>query len=86
MISIPDNALILKDIDNEDDLQYRYLLVNQFEAIKEDWDNIMTTAERLHTLIFTAENRLTQNDKKIKERCCKLSLLEMVYSNWQEEG
>ncbi len=82
MIPVPDNALVLKDIENEPNIQYKNLLINQFESIKEEEDIIKSTAERLHTLIFTPDDELTRNDRKIKARCCNLSLLERVYSEW----
>ena len=37
MIPVPRNALILKDINNEPDLQYRRLLQNQYKALKADF-------------------------------------------------
>lgn len=82
MIPVPDEAIIPIHINEEQDLRYRRLLQNQYAAIRRDWEIIQTTAERLHTLIFTPDAELSFHDKKIKERCCNLSLLESIYGNW----
>ena len=82
MIPVPDNALILKDIANEPDRQYRRLLQNQYKAIKADQTAIQKTAENLRTLVFTADDSLSNYDKQVKVRCCDLVLLESVYMKY----
>ena len=82
MIPVPDNAIIPIHINNETNSQYRRLLQKQYEAIQQDSESIIRTAERLYTLIFTPDDELTRNDRKIKSRCCNLSLLERVYYEW----
>lgn len=82
MIPVPDEAIIPICINDEENIQYRRLLQNQYRAISQDWSVIQATAERLHTLIFTPDTDLSPNDKKIKERCCNLPLLESIYKNW----
>lgn len=67
MIPVPDNALILKDIDNESDRPYRRLLQNQYKAIKADQAAIQKTAENLRDLIFTSDNVLSIMTNKSKQ-------------------
>lgn len=83
MIPVPDDALILKDIDNESDEQYKRLLQNQYKEIKNDWAQIEKTATNLRNLVVTDDSKLSNYEKQIKARCCKLSLLESVCQNWR---
>lgn len=82
MIPVPDSALLLKNINNEPNLQYKRLLQNQYQAIKSDSDAIMNTAEKLRNLILTNDEKLNDYDKRIKSRCCNLVLLESVYTKY----
>lgn len=84
MIPVPNSALLLKDIDNEPDQQYKRLLQNQYNAIKADRCAIQKTAENLRNLIFTPNDKLGEYDKQVKARCCDLILLESVYSNYEK--
>lgn len=79
MIPVPDHAIILKDIDNEPDQQYKRLLQNQYKEIKADWSAIQKTAEHLRSLVLSSDDKLNNYEKLVKERCCDLSLLESVY-------
>jgi len=83
MIPVPDKALILMDIVNEPDEQYRRLLQNQYKEIKKDADAINKTAQNLRELILKDESELTTFDKSIKARCCNLTLLESVYEQYK---
>lgn len=83
MIPVPDKALILKDIDNEPDRQYKRLLQNQYKAIKADKAAIQKAAENLRVLILTNDNALNTYDKQVKSRCCDLALLESIYMKYQ---
>lgn len=85
MIPVPDSALLLKDIANEPDIQYRRLLQNQYKAIKADSSAIERTAKNLRKLILTNDDKLAAYDKQIKSRCCDLSLLESVYHTYGVE-
>lgn len=82
MIPVPDEALILIDIENEPDAQYRRLLQNQYRDIKKDADAILKTAMNLRTLILKKDSELTTFDRNIKSRCCNLALLESVYGQY----
>ena len=78
MIPVCETALVHVDIPNIEDEQYRRLLQNQYKYIRRDETKIRETAENLFTLIFTADEQLSECDKRIKKRCCNLSLLESV--------
>ena len=84
MIPVPRNALILKDINNELDLQYRRLLQNQYKALKADWNAIQKTAENLRNLIVTPDDKLGEFDRKVKSRCCDIVVLESVYTGYKK--
>ncbi len=86
MIPVPDEALILMDIANEPDAQYRRLLQNQYRDIKKDANAILATAANLRTLILKDDSELTEQDKRIKERCCNLAILEKVYKQYSKKG
>ena len=66
-------------INNEADEKYKRLLQNQYQAIKADSAAITKTAYKLRTLILTEDEKLSEFDKKIKERCCDLKTFESVY-------
>lgn len=78
MLPVTDDALLLIDIDHLKDKKYQRLLQNQYRYIKADEAQILNTAHNLHTLIFTEDEKLTSNDKRIKSRCCNLPLLESL--------
>lgn len=84
MIPVPKDVLMLIDITHETDVAYRRLLQNQYHAINSDYSNIKKTAERLRNLICTDNNKLSEYDIKIKNRCCNLPLLESVYVNYNK--
>lgn len=82
MIPVPSSALLLKDIAQEPDRQYRRLLQNQYNAVKADWSAIQKTAENLRNLVLTPDEKLSNYDKQVKARCCDLAKLESVYINY----
>lgn len=86
MIPVPSSELLLKDINNEPDQQYKRLLQNQYKAIKADWSAIQKTAENLRNLVLTPEENLGNYDKRVKARCCNLALLESVYVNYEKKS
>lgn len=86
MIPVPDDVLLLIDIANEPDLQYRRLLQNQYKAIAADLSAIEKTAMNLRTLVFTADEKLSEWDRSVKARCCNLELLERACSSYGKAG
>ena len=55
---------------------------NQYKCIKADREQIQLTAKRLRDTLFKKDEELNGNDKKIKERCCDLPLLEEVVKHY----
>lgn len=84
MIPVPDEALLLMDINNEADEKYKRLLQNQYQAIKADSAAIIKTASKLRRLVLTENEKLSEFDKRIKERCCDLKTLESVCSEFKK--
>ena len=78
MIPVCGQVLMEFDFADEAEEKYRNLLQNQYKAIKADWSVIEKTALQLRKLIQTENNALSEYDRKIKERCCNLELLESV--------
>ena len=52
MIPVPNEALILINIEKEPNLKYRRLLQNQYIAIEKDMEAIAKTARKLRTLLL----------------------------------
>ena len=65
-----------------EDSKYQRLLQNQYKCIKADREQIQLTAKRLRDLLFKKDEELNGNDKRIKERCCDLPLLEEVVKHY----
>ena len=82
MIPVVESALLLIDIDAMEDSKYQRLLQNQYKWIKADREQIQLTAKRLRDTLFKKDEELNGNDKKIKERCCDLPLLEEVVKHY----
>ena len=82
MIPVVESALLLIDIDAMEDSKYQRLLQNQYKCIKADREQIQLTAKRLRDTLFKKDEELNGNDKKIKERCCDLPLLEEVVKHY----
>ena len=75
-------AINFNDIDAMEDSKYQRLLQNQYKCIKADREQIQLTAKRLRDTLFKKDEELNGNDKKIKERCCDLPLLEEVVKHY----
>ena len=82
MIPVVESALLLIDIDAMEDSKYQRLLQNQYKSIKADREQIQLTAKRLRNTLFKKDEELNGNDKRIKERCCDLPLLEEVVKHY----
>lgn len=83
MIPVPNCALLEMDINNEPDLQYRNLLLNQQQEIRQEKTLILKAAYELRELILADRDTLTPYDQSVQDRCCNLSLLETVYLQYQ---
>ena len=63
------------------DLYYLYSST-KYKCIKADREQIQLTAKRLRDTLFKKDEELNGNDKRIKERCCDLPLLEEVVKHY----
>ena len=77
MIPVPIAELLYFDIQKEPDINYRNLLQNQQRLITADENEIIKTAKNLRTLVLKADENLTPQDIKVKQRCCDFALLEV---------
>lgn len=84
MIPVLDSEVVLINIENIPDEKYKRLLQNQYKSIKADIEGIQRTAEKLHTLVLTDDNKLSNFDKLVKARCCNLGLLEDIYKKYRD--
>ena len=75
MIPVLDTALIEININNHPNAQYRNLLRNQFSQLINMKELLHRKAETLYKLCTTTAN-VSENDSKIKSRCCNFVLLE----------
>lgn len=85
MIPVVEEALVLIDIDNLSDCKYRRLLQNQYKCIKKDREQIEKTASKLREILFADDEKLNGNDRRVKQRCCNLPLLERVIHKYKED-
>lgn len=85
MIPVVEEALVLIDIDNLSDCKYRRLLQNQYKCIKKDREQIEKTASKLREILFADDEKLNGNDRRVKQRCCNLPLLESVIHKYKED-
>jgi protein AbiQ len=70
MVPVPDEAVIIVDIENELDIKYQTLLKNQIRVIKQDSERIKRKARILY-------NHVKQNiNPSLSQRCCQYTLLE----------
>ena len=82
MIPVPDAALIPIDISMEKNPKYKRLLQNQYRCVMADWDTIERTARELHELLTKSDEQLSGYEKRVKERCCNIMLLEQVFTKF----
>ena len=75
MIPVVNSALIPLNISSERDINYRYLLLNQYRELIKIQQEIYKKAMQVYAL-FAGAAPLSVNDAKIKARCCDFLLLE----------
>lgn len=83
MIPIVDNAIIPVKFNEIENLNYKKLLQKQYIAINKDSDSIMKIAKKLREIVFSSDEKLTSQEKKIKLRCCNMPLLEAKSSEYE---
>jgi len=76
MIPVPKSSIVLIDIKNIADKNYRKLLFKQAEYLNHDEDIIHFTAKKLYKLSQMQKSELKGYQKKILDRCCNFKKLE----------
>ena len=76
MIPIPTSELILIDIQNIDDEDYRNLLNSQLRFINSAQGVLKNKVENLYRLVGSEDRILTEQQIKIKQRCVDFGLLQ----------
>jgi protein AbiQ len=76
MLPVRDEDLTEIIIKNESDIAYKNLLNLQYLELIKLEKVIIEKAKNIYLLYNTPNDKLTQNDLKIKERCCNFILLE----------
>ena len=65
---------------------FRKIDQNQYKAIKADFSVIVQTAKALRKIVLTEDDQLTAYDRRVKERCCNLKLLESIYIQYNKNN
>jgi len=81
MIPVTDSELLVIDINNEPNVNYKNLLMNQFRELVTLKSVIYNKAQNLYSL-FKRTDGLSSNDIKVKDRCCDFLLLEQKMSDY----
>ena len=84
MIPVVTEALIEIDINNMEDEKYKNLLLNQLNYVRADKTQIEKVASELHTLLLTADDKLSKYDLQVKQRCCNIKILEENFLNYKK--
>lgn len=84
MIPVPMSTVTEINFLSVADEKYRRLLQNQYRCIMQDKQNIESVANNLYSLYMSDENRLSTNDKQIKQRCCNFALLEEKCKEYEQ--
>ena len=82
MIPVNLESTILIKINLIENLKYRRLLQEQFFSINSISNKIKAYAFELRKIVFTNNDQLNYKQKRIKERCCNLVLLEKIYKDY----
>ena len=65
-------------------LQNPNIKLNQLNYVRADKKQIEKVASELHTLLLTADDKLSKYDLQVKQRCCNIKLLEENYLNYKK--
>ena len=82
MIPVPDDCLVLIDVDAEKP-PYQYVLWNQLKNVKKDKEIICNTAKKLYDVCMKPVDELTPHEQAVKERCCDFVRLEKLCKEYQ---
>ena len=83
IIPVPKKCIIDFKFEDEEDIEYRTLLQNQFNCIKDMKSIIINKSNGIYSLFHTDDINLSGNDLKVKQRCCNFDLLEKMCDEYQ---
>lgn len=76
IIPVPSECIISFKFEDEEDEEYRLLLQNQYNVIKNMDDILENKSKGIYKIFHTNDEDLTPADLKVKRRCCNFNLLE----------
>lgn len=82
IIPVPSECIIDFKFEDEEDTEYRALLQNQYNCIKEMKSIIIKKSNAVYNIFHIIDTELTASDLRIKQRCCNFDLLEKMCDNY----
>lgn len=86
IIPVPSECIISFKFEDEEDEEYRLLLQNQYNVIKNMGKVIENKSRGIYNIFHTNDEDLTPADLKVKYRCCNFDLLENMCNEYIHTG
>lgn len=84
IIPVPQDCIIDFNFEDEEDVEYRILLQNQYKCIKKMKEVIISKSNGIYGIFHSKDDELTPADLRIKQRCCNFDLLEQMCINYKD--
>lgn len=85
IIPVPTECIISFRFEDEEDEEYRLLLQNQYNVIKNMDDVLVNKSKGIYKIFHTSDEDLTPADLKVKQRCCNFDLLEEMCKEYNKK-
>ena len=85
IIPVPAECIISFRFEDEEDEEYRLLLQNQYNDIKNMDDVLVNKSKGIYKIFHTSDEDLTPADLKVKRRCCDFDLLEEMCKEYNKK-
>lgn len=85
IIPVPSECIIDFKFEDEEDMEYRTLLQNQYNCIKEMKSVIFKKSDNVYKIFHTSDTELTSFDLRVKQRCCNFNLLEKMCDEYKQK-
>ena len=85
IIPVPTECIISLRCEDEEDEEYRLLLQNQYNVIKNMDDVLVNKSKGIYKIFHTSDEDLTPADLKVKRRCCDFDLLEEMCKEYNKK-
>lgn len=82
MIPVPQSALKEIDINGIQDIRYKDLLNAQLQFMNSNRVTLQKKAEKLYSLVTSDDRTLSNQDLKVKSRCCNFERLQNEAKNY----